>query len=181
MNRHSISCAALAALVAASSSAVGQSSFGDTIILTSATPTCPGDGTQDSGVLASVPVDVGVASRLMAIVTVSTGEQSATVYAAVTNASQSQTLGTTSSGSQAWALGQDQTVRPPITAQGVMHQGRTPIAPTASILTLTPGTYNVQVRVVFGDCGSGFSFDSATLTYVLLSAVVDRVFADGFA
>jgi len=180
MHSRFMPAAAAAVLAIAAISASAQSSFGNTIILTSATPTCPGDGTQDSGVLASVPVDVGVASRLMAIVTVSTGEQSATVYAAVTNASQSQTLGTTSSGSQVWALGQDQTVRPPITAQGVMHQGRTPIAPSAQILTLAPGSYNVQLRVVSGFCGSGFGFDSATLTYVLLSAAADRVFANGF-
>jgi hypothetical protein len=181
MRCRSMPAVVAAMLALAATPAFAQSFFGNTIILTSATPTCPGDGTQDSGVLASAPLDVEVESRLMAIVTVSTGEQSAIVYAAVTNPSGSQTLGTTSSGSQAWALGQDQTVRPPITAQGVMHQGRTPIAPTAPILTLAPGSYNVQLRVVSGFCGSGFGFSSATLSYILLSATSDRLFANGFA
>jgi hypothetical protein len=171
------------AVVAAfsTSASIAQSSFGDSVILTTANPTCPLNEPHNSGVFATLPVSVSVPSRLMAMVTLSTGAQAGTVYAAVTSADGMTPLGTISSGSQAWQAGQDQQFRPPITAQGVVHQGMIPIDPAAPILVLQPRSYQVQLRIQYGDCGHGFTFTSATPTYLLLSSVFDRVFANGFA
>jgi hypothetical protein len=80
--------------------ALGQSFFGDSVIVTAAPPACPGDGTRDSLVLAVLPFQVSAPSRLLALATLNTNVQAATVYAAVTDAQGIEVLGTSASGRQ---------------------------------------------------------------------------------
>lgn len=132
-------------------------------------------------VLAVLPFQVSAPSRVLSVATLNTNIQLATVYAAVTDAQGVQVLGTSSSGTQHWNASDIPVKSPPITAQGVVHAGRTPIDPSAMPLVLSPGAYRLEMRESGHDCSVAFPLDSATLTYVLLSSVFDRIFAAGFA
>lgn len=162
--------------------AVAAAPFGESKTVTNGTPVCPGDGTLAAGVLTTLPVEVGVDSRIFVVVSVSTGAHSAGAYAAITRGANMPVLGTIENGFQAWQSGQEQQTRPPIVVQGVMHASSNPVDPSATPLTLAPGSYQLQLRVYStGNCGQGFGATSATLTYILLSSSYDRIYADGFA
>lgn len=126
--------------------------------------------------LMSLPFDVSVSSRIFASAFVSDGYY-ATIYAKVTNASGSTVLGVSpsfTSGSSS-----DHTA-----ISGVVHQGTTPIDTAAQALVLQPGSYQLQMYIRVPaplNCSNFTNISEAVLTYMLLSATYDRVFADGFS
>lgn len=160
--------------------------FGESKTVNSGVPTCPGGGVQDnSGVLTAMPISIDVPSRLFVTVTMTTGYHLVVIYAALTRGTAMPAIGVTEQGAQAWQSGQEQQQRPPIAVQGIIHAGSTPIDPAASPLVLDPGQYQLQLRIMEdGNCGGPgfgtFGFGWATMTYLILSSVPDRIYANGF-
>lgn len=67
--------------------------------------------------------------------------------------------------------------------RGVLHGGITPWDVSAAPAELVPGQYRIQARYVFlyGSSNCAFNYGPLSLSYIVLSAVYDRVFADSFA
>lgn len=65
--------------------------------------------------------------------------------------------------------------------RGVLHEGTTPWDVAAQSKALQPGNYHLQARYQFRYDNCGFQYGPTSLSYIVLSAVLDRVFADSFS
>lgn len=64
----------------------------------------------------------------------------------------------------------------------VLHAGADSLDSSASAYVVLPGSYLLRVQggMTPPNCGVGESFEGPKLTYILLSAVSDRIYANGF-
>jgi len=163
--------------------------FGDSAIVGATyVVSCVGPNPNAGSVLISIPFSVSASSRLFGTGTITTHDKYfATVYVQVTSGPTQTVLGTTASatGLAAPPQGAAATIPIQIIAQSVVHNTATPLDPSAPSLVLAPGDYQVHLLVA-PNCGSvvpGYSFpvDSGALSFVLLSAYFDRIYADGFS
>jgi hypothetical protein len=72
---------------------------------------------------------------------------------------------------------------PNYAVHAILHAGSTPWDVTAAPLLLPEGSFHAQVRLLFryNTDNCVFSYGPITMTYMILSAAGDRLFADGFA
>jgi hypothetical protein len=128
-------------------------------------------------VLMSAPIAVSSASRILASATVSLGVGVADVYAAVAPPSGSGFYGVTVNATR------DEENASTLSTTGVVHNGSTPLDVTAAPLLLQPGTYQLQLHITGsnGCQNTQYGVLWGSLTYVLLGASFDQVFANGFA
>jgi hypothetical protein len=146
-------------------------SFGETTIVQSwFDPTCLAYYTP-----VSVPIVVGATSRIFARATLAGATHPQDMYVLV-GSLEGTVLGVTINSTNLSSTSD------PLITEGVLHDGPTPLDSAAPALVLAPGTYLLQVRYTAAPfCTSGEGVRLSVLTYVMLSASFDRIFADGFA
>lgn len=135
----------------------------------------------DDKIALSLPMSVSVSSRVhvSARASFDPGSSDLTLGVIVVELRDSGDSTTLATSQWAWGGGTNYAFAQ---SDGMLHSGTSVGDPNAAIYTATPGDYVLKMHVSAsnGTCAGSSFFYQPTLSYILLSAAFDRIFADGF-